>query len=363
MKRISLTLLSIALGFAVVFLLMSTLRYGSIKSLLADDEMVNYTIIELGTLGGPDSLATDLNNKGQIIGSSSISEGLQPTAFLWEEGTMVPLTVTAGLTTTANEINDAGLIAGTAITEAGAVTKQWPVLWAADTYTKLATISDTQGTAQAVNNLGLIAGNSITESNNHLLIWQDEILSKTVPISGGVGWVSGLNASGQIAGYIDEVQGNKTAFLWVTGVFTDVGTLGGINSMALDLNDLGQIVGNSTISDDLTSHAFLWEDGLISDLSASSNVFTGTSRANGINNGGIIVGQAQVGEEDHAARALRAPLLHPQPARPGGEDDQQDRAGQVDRLCQRLLVRGRPMFRRDRPHRRSRGNGRWSREW
>ncbi len=300
MKRISITLLSVALGSAAVFFLTSALRIGRIEVLMAEDQMLDYTIIELGTLGGPESMAADINNSGQIIGSSTISEGLQPTAFLWEAGAIVPLTVTSGLTTSAQSINDTGLIVGSAVTELEALTKQWPVIWAGDTFTKLATISDTQGTAQGVNNLGLIAGNTITDSNNHLLLWQNETLSNSVPIVGGLGWVSGLNANDQIAGYLVDLQGDSNAFLWTTGVFTDLGTLGGSNSIALDLNDIGQIVGSSTITDDIAAHAFLWEDGLMSDLGGFGDVITETSRANGINNLGTVVGQALVGAEYHA---------------------------------------------------------------
>ena len=300
MKRISLILLSFALGCAAFFLLTSSLHHIGTNSLLADDETTAYTITELGTLGGTESFAEDINNEGQVIGSSTISDGLSATAFLWETGSMVPLTVTAGLTTSAKAINDAGLIAGYAFTEINSTPFQLPVLWAGGIYTTLETISATQGTAQAANNLGLVAGNSITESSNHLLFWQDGNLTNSVPISAGLGWVGGLNNLGQLVGHIENAQEINSGFLYASGVFTDLGTLGGSSSTALDINDLGQIVGSSNISDDLSTHAFLWVDGQMSDLGVLGDVVTRTSQAKGINSYGLIVGQSQVGDEDHA---------------------------------------------------------------
>src|SRR6185312_8464727 len=37
----------------------------------------NYTVVDLGTLGGPFSIAFDVNNVGQAVGSALTSDGLQ----------------------------------------------------------------------------------------------------------------------------------------------------------------------------------------------------------------------------------------------------------------------------------------------
>ncbi len=301
MKRISFTFLSITLGFITFFLLTAMLRHGAINSLLAADDPVSYEIMDLGTLGGPESQSVAINNEGQIIGSSTISDGSEPVAFLWEDGIMVPLSVTAGLTTSAAAINDKGLIAGAFMTTVQTATLQFPVLWAGETYTQLETLSDTQGVAQAVNNLGLVAGSSITESNNQLLLWQDEMLSSTIPISGGVASASGLNLGGELVGTIEISANNSFGYLWASGVFTGLGTLDGSSSRALDINDLGQIVGNSHVSGDISAHAFLWEDGEMQDLGTLGDVISRTSQANAINNGGVIAGWS---EAENGKRAV-----------------------------------------------------------
>src|SRR5213080_4303909 len=77
---------------------------------------------------------------------------------------------------------------------------------------------------------------------------------------------SAVNEAGQVVGwsqgsYPDPIH----AFLWENGTMTDLGTLGGSTARAYDINDKGQVVGVSSTSSGL-NHAFLWEDGTMTDL-------------------------------------------------------------------------------------------------
>ncbi|MEQ9484091.1 hypothetical protein [Coleofasciculus sp. F4-SAH-05] len=58
-----------------------------------------------------------------------------------------------------------------------------------------------------------------------------------------------INNVGQIVGrsglLFDE---DRRAFLWDNGVMTDIGSLEGLKSEAFDINDSGQIVGHSEIN-------------------------------------------------------------------------------------------------------------------
>lgn len=71
-----------------------------------------------------------------------------------------------------------------------------------------------------------------------------------------------------------------------------VGTLGGSESVALAINDLGQVVGQANLKGDAVAHAYVWEAGVLKDLGSLAE--DASSKAWGINNRGEIVGESQV---------------------------------------------------------------------
>jgi len=77
------------------------------------------------------------------------------------------------------------------------------------------------------------------------------------------GDVIGYSETGKVDGFGNPIQ---HAFLWSKGVLQDLGTLGGNNSFALGGNDEGQVVGYADVSGGATSHAALWYNGTITDL-------------------------------------------------------------------------------------------------
>ena len=94
------------------------------------------------------------------------------------------------------------------------------------------------------------------------------------------------------------------AFLWQKGLIRDLGTLGGTFSQAYGVNDLGQVVGISTIPGSETTHetrAFLWQNGTMVDLLEVTRGFTALAAARKINEAGQLVG---FGSQDNQLRGF-----------------------------------------------------------
>ena len=115
-----------------------------------------FTVVDLGTLGGPFSSASDINDRGQVVGGSNID--LNTThAFIWQDGTMTDLgTLPGGSFSGASSINDHGLIAGASADAAGvahAVVWENGVIWDLG-----AAPNGTNCSANAINKRGLVVG-------------------------------------------------------------------------------------------------------------------------------------------------------------------------------------------------------------
>jgi probable HAF family extracellular repeat protein len=80
-----------------------------------------YSIADLGTLGGTFSEARGINSRGQVVGYSETIAGQFSSirAFLWEKGEMIDLGSVSGGRSFAFDINSRGQIVGSSLTDSG----------------------------------------------------------------------------------------------------------------------------------------------------------------------------------------------------------------------------------------------------
>ena len=264
-------------------------------------------------LGGPNSIAFGDNVRFQATGEAETSTpdpngedfcgfGTHLTClpFLWQHGVMTPLPTLGGNNGVAYAINNRGEVAGVAenttpdtACPAPQVLHFKPVVWEKGVIHKLPTFGgDPDGVAQEINDNGEVVGGSgtcATFNTNllynlvpvHALLWEKGTATDLGNLGGKTGQAGGnialdVNNQGQVVGNSD-LPGDTTfhAFLWTrrTGM-QDLGTLSGdVASLSISINDAGSVVGAS-LDANFNPRAFLWEKGMMTDL---NTLITGDS--------------------------------------------------------------------------------------
>ena len=282
---------------------------------------------DLGTLGGPNSiagtLAEDAKN-GQIPGLAETST-LDPLgedfcgfgthliclAFLWQDGVMHPLPAAGGNNSIGAEVNRRGQVVGTtenntpdptcpppqvlqivgAIWRNGQIEQQLPPF-----------PGDSAAAAQAINDRGHATGSTGLCFPSRAVLWRDgQVIDLGNLGSTFFNAPFDINNRDEVVGQAnlpgDQVQ---HAFLWTkkTGM-QDLGTLpGDPNSSTESINNKGQIAGVSYVAPG-NGRAFLWEDGVMTNLNTLAcpgSIYL--ANALDINDEGQIVGDSILSNGD-----------------------------------------------------------------
>ena len=214
--------------------------------------------------GFSSSVASAINGLSQIVGQLTNDGGDTGHAFLWSSGTgITDLGVMPGLTSSsASDINDSGQVVGSSWSDTSA-TKAF--LWTSDGgFTDLGKLPGfINADGGAINASAQVVGEA---SNNrgpvHGFLWTSSAGMSDLGTLSGFSSLhpSAVNAGGVVVGEASNDPAPGVAFIWRNGVITDLNSLipsgsGWVLLRANGINDAGQIVGLGTIGGQ--SHGFL----------------------------------------------------------------------------------------------------------
>jgi probable HAF family extracellular repeat protein len=112
----------------------------------------------------------------------------------------------------------------------------------------------------ALNHSGLVVGQAASiDFTLHAFLYQEGVLKDLGTLGGDNSSANDINAAGHVAGYAETTGGDHRAFLYDGSSLKDLGTLGGASSESVAVNGLNQVVGSS-ITAAGTWHAMAWTE-------------------------------------------------------------------------------------------------------
>lgn len=251
-----------------------------------------YTVTDLGTLGGSSSDARAINLAGQVIGTATLPGDSARHAYLWDNGIMRDLGTLGGTSSNAGGINAWGQVVGFSSLAGSSTTHAF--LYDSGGMHDLGTSGSSSSVATGVNDAGWITGTANWPAGGNPYSFIVDGGGMRVPAgarASNASFAFAINASGQVVGQA-AVPFYKHAVRYDPSGIHDLGTLGGSYSEAYDINDAGQIVGSSDISPGSSSRrAFLFDNQGMHDLGALDNGDISVALA--INSAGQIVGRSR----------------------------------------------------------------------
>ena len=251
-----------------------------------------YSIIDLGDLGGAYARARAINDLGQVVGEALLPGALTvDRAVTWQAGTVADLGTLGGQQSAALGINNSGIICGWAQNASGTTL---PTLWSGGGVTALPTLGGSSGAAYGINNAGTAVGQaSLSSGDYHAAVWSGGGVRDLGTLGGTLSVAYDINNQGAVVGTASNAAGKDQAVLWGSSGPVDLGGLsGGQFTAAVGVNDSGQVILWGTPLGTTANHAAFW-NGNPSSPAVDLGTFGGDqSWAYGLNDHGFVVGSA-----------------------------------------------------------------------
>ncbi len=253
----------------------------------------NWTLTDLGTLGGSETFAGSINDLGQVVGMSRLDGDSDTHAFFYDNGVMQDLApVNSGDIRSSSRLglNNAGQIASGMLVDDA----YYPAIYNRQTRqtTTLGSLGSTSGftgVATAINDSGVAVGISYLDSGiRHGFVYRNGAMSDLGSLGGYSGALA-INRAGAAVGFSsDSPNGFQRAVIWANNSILDISN--GFESQATGINDFGQVVGE-TMTRSGNQQAFRWTDGTSENLGSLAPARS--SEAFSINNEGNVVGTSE----------------------------------------------------------------------
>jgi probable HAF family extracellular repeat protein len=246
-----------------------------------------YAVTDIGPVPGAFSVATSINDAGQIVGTGSVRDGAS-TVFLYDKGNYQDLTP-GSWGTMGGSINNLSHVAGNF-----RGTQSTPFIYRDGTLKEIDIPTGHDLTLSGINDAGQIVGSKTSQvlsQQSEGFILQNDEFRWLGSLDGRGSIATGINNKGQIVGFseVGESPGGH-AFIWENGSMTDLGTLDnkdpGTGSYGMAINDHGHVVGTA-FGFNVHPHAFLYSNGAMQDLGALDAY---QSVATGLNEQGEVIG-------------------------------------------------------------------------
>jgi probable HAF family extracellular repeat protein len=242
-----------------------------------------YQLTKLPTLGGPNAVATAMNNNGEIVGYSTTASGATH-AVIWNGG--IATDIDPGIDNSGSRalgINSTGIVVGATNSGHGFIrTSTGTTDLGANTY------------ASGINDAGDVVGSTSSGNASEAGLFSNGTVTPLGSLPGAQPGASStayaINNSREIVGTAYfypcmTIACPNHAFIWKSGSMTDLGfpgtSTGEDDAIALAINDAGEAVGNAGRYS--ASSGVLWSNGTLTQIGGM---------ALAINNHGVIAGSS-----------------------------------------------------------------------
>lgn len=243
-----------------------------------------YRAIFLGTFGGYQTIATGINESNQLVGYGQLEGTAEQHAFLYRGEQLVDLSLEEASNGWARAINEKGQIAGYISTPESV----YAFCYIDGRIINIGTLFDRadRSFGSDINNSGVIVGYTCSANRTFWpFIYREGYVERLTSIDSQAAAILGVNDQEQMVGFTYAAPGRHTAFCYENGKIRDLGEIVGTQSQALNINNQGQVIGFTERADGI-SKAFFFDGDKMIDFGVS-----GRSMALGINDAGEVVGE------------------------------------------------------------------------